>query len=125
MNQAPSILRKLKLCGITLSLVDDKIVAHPASLLTDAHRTLIREHKSELVSTLSVATYHILVDDDAVASDTDKANAVRLYESTVKRVPRDRAEANGTVSVYLIDSTGTTLRVAHFPPFRRGGGKGA
>lgn len=122
---APSILRKLKLCGITLTLTDDKIVACPASLLTDAHRTLIREHKSELVSALSVATYHILVDDDATASDTDKSNAVRLYESAVKRVPRDRAEANRMVSVYLIDSTGTTLRVAHFPPFKRGGGKGA
>ncbi len=53
---APIFLQSISESGITLSVEDGRIVARPARLLTDAQRTIIREHKQDIITLLTTDT---------------------------------------------------------------------
>jgi hypothetical protein len=61
---APDLLARLSALGIRLTREGDTIRATPRSVLTDEARALIREHKSELLESLTGADY---APPDAVA----------------------------------------------------------
>ncbi|GMA60350.1 hypothetical protein NZD89_12175 [Alicyclobacillus fastidiosus] len=114
---APSIIRKLKLDGITLYLLPEgKLAARPSNRLTDRHRELIRSHKRELVSVLASPAYHIIVDGQSVASQPSKTDAYHAFERVIRQAAANRTQGKHTISIYLVDTTGATIRSAFFPP---------
>ena len=58
--QPAHVIETLRADGIHLHANGDRVVAVPASSLTDVHRHLIRQHKAELLASLSAAN----TDDD-------------------------------------------------------------
>lgn len=50
---APIFMKSILESGITLSVEDGRIVARPARFLTDAQRTIIREHKQGIIVLLT------------------------------------------------------------------------
>lgn len=52
---AAEILSHLRADGLTLSANDGRLLVEPRDLITDAHRSLIRTHKPELLALLSAA----------------------------------------------------------------------
>jgi hypothetical protein len=55
--RAPDLLEQLKSLGLTLTVVDGELRAGPKAALTEEARTLIREHRDELVQALSAKVY--------------------------------------------------------------------
>jgi hypothetical protein len=75
---APDVLARLSVLGVRLTREGDAIRAMPRSALTDEARALIREHKAELLETLSS-------DDDALPDAAAEARRQRVLARLAER----------------------------------------
>ncbi len=83
----PELLASLSADGLTLEADGDRIKAGPADRLNDAHRTLIRAHRAELVALLA-RKLHLMPPDQW------PLDAARQELALLRRL-RDELEAAG------------------------------